>query len=649
MGDYQWERGSEPAKKRFEDFAPRFGPHVIERDAKGVPTKVRLHVLVDDPDAVVFLVGPFNEWGEKLRREDRFETDDHGLYAQLDTASLKHATPYRLRVSDRKFPDPAGTFFDADGNSVFIDFARPEFALKHPRPDTFNRSTKVLQTDLPGLVVHWADTKGNLGRDEPRRSTYRFIAESGVIDEVARLGFNTIQFLPFAQSIDGDNWKFRYLVPFPFAVNNRWGGVEDFVSMIDAFHEKGIAVLMDIVVGHMPHKDFRIFGKDSSGNGIHEWIARSGQRVYMKEYTEWGTMRPDYENPHVRRFLIESAIHFMSRLGVDGFRVDNVDGILRYGANGEGADRAAGRLFLQEFNHEIYAYDPKALIHFEAHYFKDDNAKMLTTPLGSDPRALGATAYTSSRLTYYFHTEFMPKEGRNVSTWKFKHIAEEKEWGKSNSTIADFHNHDAAAGLMPMRATGSYAYDAMTQNPYNHIHAVGKIKVMEAIIAFACEGRILDLLQTFLLQSGTFEHDSSIQWYLTFNEANRGVVEYKKRINELLDHEAFWPQNTARRVFLNVDEQNKILVVERSAQGERYVIVINLTAAKHYEYRVGVRTKNPYTVVFNSDSFKYSGFGVVSYPDALKNAASTSFEVLDREVVLDVVAPYGVVVMRECD
>lgn len=643
---YQWEKGSDPPEKRFEDFVPSFGPIVVSRTPDGAVEKVRLRVLVDNPDTVVFLVGPFNEWGKKLRREDRFTSDEHGLYAELTTGSLKHGTPYRLRVADKRFPDPAGAYFDADGNAVFVDF--DQVKLTQPRPDTFNRSTKVIQTDLPGLVSHWSDKKGRLGRDQPGETTYRFIAESGVIDEIARLGFNTVQFLPFAQSIDGDNWKFRYLVPFPFAVNRRWGTVEDFAAMVDAFHAKGIAILADIVIGHMPHTNFRVFGKDASGNGIHEWIARTGQRVYMKEYTEWGTMRPDYENPHVRRFLIESAIHFIARLGIDGVRVDNVDGILRYGANGEGPDRVAGRQFLQELNREIYAYDPKALIHFEAHFFRHDNAKMLVVPFEEDPRALAATAYTSSRLTYYFHKEFMPKAAQKITPWRFREITEEKEWGQSNSTIADFHNHDAAAGLMPMRATGSYAYDAMTLDPYNHIHAVGKIKVMEAIIAFACEGRILDLLQTFLLQTGTFEHDSSIQWYLTFNEANRGVVEYKRRVNELLDDPAFWPASAKHRAFLNVDDQGKIIVIERRAEdGDRYVILINLGAAKLYDYKVGVRTKNDYEVVFNSDSFKYSGFGVVSYPDKLENRPSTSFEVLDREVVLGVVAPYGVVVMRE--
>jgi hypothetical protein len=68
----------------------------------------------------------------------------------------------------------------------------------------------------------------------------------------------------------------------------------------------------------------------------------------------------------------------------------------------------------------------------------------------------------------------------------------------------------------------------MTIEPSNHHHAIGKIKVMEAYISFCMEGRTLDLVQTFLLQPGTFEHDSSIRWYLTFNPVNRHLLNYKE-------------------------------------------------------------------------------------------------------------------------
>ena len=68
---------------------------------------------------------------------------------------------------------------------------------------------------------------------------------------------------------------------------------------------------------------------------------------------------------------------------------------------------------------------------------------------------------------------------------------------------------------------------------------------------------------------------------------------------------------------------------------------------KHHHYRVGVKTKNDYEVFFNSDLFEFSGLGIANYSSVLKNNSSTHFELLNREVMLDVVAPYGIVVLKE--
>jgi len=362
-------------------------------------------------------------------------------------------------------------------------------------------------------------------------------------------------------------------------------------------------------------------------------------------------MRVDFDNPSVRKFFIESCLQFVARYRVDGLRIDNVDGIIRYGKNGDGEERPCGRTFLRELNSTIYSYNPNALIHYEAHYFYKDNAKMLVVPIKSDNRALGATAYNSSRVTYYLHREFMPLDAKKITPWRFKEICEEKEWGKSNSTVADFHNHDAAAGLMEARCTGSYAYDTMTcKQPHNHIHALGKIKVMEAIISFVCEGRTLDLLQTFLLQVGTFEHDSSIQWHLTYTEVSRNTVAYKQRINEVMNDPAFWPLFVNNRAFLNVDDNSKIMVVERSADYKgkktKFLIIINLSSWVHYDYKVGVRGEDDYRVAFNSDEYQFAGFGLTSYPEILPSRPSKQFELLDRDITLDKVAPYGVLVLE---
>ncbi|MCA9459905.1 MAG: hypothetical protein KC550_05145, partial [Nanoarchaeota archaeon] len=608
---YEWEKSTFNPKplRDISMWNCDFGVTVLERDKKGFSKKVLVKVLLESKNSQIYIVGDFNNWEEDLKKLDdyKLKADEYGVFASIELENFHHKMAYKfVLVQDfeiKYLQDPAGAYFDNFGNTIFWDFVCPEaYKQKYDFVDTVHRSTKILQTDLPGLISHFANKDGVCGRDVDEFDYYNFISDSGVISQIKSLGFNTIQFLPFAQSIDGNNWKFRYLVPFQFAVQKNWGNPDDFARMIDEFHKAGIAVIGDFVLGHLPFKDYEIFGQSCKHNGLHAWLKDDLRSyVFMKEETMWGTIRPDFDNEFVRNFFISSCLHFMKYYKIDGFRIDNVDGIIRYGPNGDGEERPNGRRFLRDLNSQIYSYNPYALIHFEAHYFYGDNAKMLVHPIEYDDRALGATAYNESRLTYFFHKDYMLKGVQEVSVWKFKDLIDEKVWGQSSSTVSDFHNHDAAAGLMEMRATGSYAYDTMTcTSPQNHFHALGKIKVMEAIISFLQEGRTLDLLQTFLLQTGTFEHDSSIHWHLTFNEVSRNMVEFKKSINLIMDDASFWPMFTKNRQILNLDEKNKVLVFERSSEFEgkesNYVIIVNISSFTHRNYKVGLKSNFDYEV-----------------------------------------------------
>jgi 1,4-alpha-glucan branching enzyme len=651
--DYQWEKFIQNNKpeKDLSKWESDYGPKVIDRKN----WKVQFNVYVDNPKVEIYIVGNFNNWGKTNLEKYKLKADQNFQFYNIILTEIKHKDPYKFLVkyTNKQYilHDPASYFFDDLGNSIFWDYDdKTAYKQKYNFIDTIKRSTKIIQTDLPGLIVHWQNKQGKKGSEIKENEYYNFISDSGILDHIKDLGFNTIQFLPFAQSIDGNNWKYRYLVPYQYSIQKNWGNPDDFARMIDECHKKNIAVIGDFIVSHFPYKDFKIFNFDSSENGLHLWKNKFGYEVYMKERTPWGTMRPDFDNKHVRDFLVSSCIHFMKRYKIDGFRIDNVDGIIRFGDHGQGDERPNGRTFLRELNSTVYSFNPYALIHLESHYFYKDNAKLLVIPIDEDPRAIGGTCYNSSRITYYFHVDYMIKGADAITPWKFKHISEEKEWGKSNSTIADFHNHDAAAGLMELRATGSYAYDAMTcKQPHNHFHALGKIKVMEAIIAFCTEGRTLDLMQTFLLQKGTFEHDSSIQWFLAYTQCVNNLVEYKKKINLIMDDEAFWPLNVKNRNFLNIDEKNKILVIERKSDKSDYVIIINLSSWVHHNYKVGLTKKNNYEVILNADLFEYSGTGLASLPKILKNNESKSFELLDREIELPMVGPYQVLVLKRVD
>lgn len=645
---YQWE--SLLYRKDLciqESYEQRFGTKVLVRNEDGTASKVKFSLYTNADE--VYLIGPFNNW--KKDKDYKLSRTNEGMRS-IVTEKIKHKDPYLFLADDQSLRDPTSVYFDDEGNSIFWDFEDPKtYKKKYSNPDTLHRATKILQTDPVGLVAKWFTYDNNYKNlAESGMDLFTYIRNCGVLEKIKDLGFNTIQFLPVAQSIDGDNWKFRYLVAYPFAVHKNWGDPDSFAALIDECHKLDIAVIIDAVLSHCPFKDFKLFELNGEDVGIHKWKNNDNNPTYLDEYTPWGTMRFRYGDPQIRRYLVESALHFLHKYSVDGFRFDNVDGILRFGDNGDGDERPHGRLFMREIIRSIYTFNPLALIHLESHYFFGDNAKMLVAPLTSDPRALGATAYNSSRLTYYFHKEFMPKAVEDISVWRFEHIREEKEWGRSNSTVADFHNHDAAAGLMPERATGSYAYDALIlKNPDLKYHAIGKIKVMEAIISFGCEGRTLDLLQTFLLQLGTFEHDSSIHWNLLNNQSSSEVVTYKKKVNELLEHPSFWHENTLYRKFINVDEKNKILVIKREDKTTKtntsFYIIINLSSKPLNGYAIGLEKSGNYELIFNSDEKQYGGNDTSSIKNLFAKKSS-NFEHFSKEIVIDTIAPYQILVLK---
>ncbi len=646
--NYQWEIQLSSKQRKKETFTPIMMHTVTDRDKNHKATKAKFNLLIKNPNIDIKIIGEFNKWGKKETKDHVFKYDNESGIASVEIP-IKHKTPYLFLLGDKVLRDPSTVLFDDNLNSVFWDFEDPScYKFKHTAINNLNRPNKILQTDLPGLIVHFADKKGNIGAAQEKSNYYKFIADSGIIDKIKSLGFNTIQFLPLAKSIDGDNWKFRYLSLFPYAIQEKWGNPDEFRYMIDKFHEKDIAVINDILLSHCVYRKFTINGVKAKELNLKHYLDKDSKDVLFDEITNWGTKRYRYDDPKVRTYLIESAIHFMKNYQIDGFRIDNVDGILRFGVNGDGNDRPGGRKFLREFNREVYKHNPKALISLESHYFAYGQAKLLVHPLDQDKRALGATAYSSSRIAYFFHTDYMPKAIDEISPITLRHIISEKEWGKCNSTIADFHNHDAASGLMDMRATGSYAYDAMILNNHHlHVHAVGKIKVMQSIIAFGMEGRILNLLQTFLMQTGTFEHDSSIKWFFEMTEANNALVNFLRKTHEIMNQEAFWPENTENRVYLNEDDTNKTLTIYRACSKEKFIVFINLGANLLMDYRIPSPESHEYELVFDSDKFEFCGSGRNNIPQFIKTQKSNNFKLIEHEIFIPFIAPYSTLIFKK--
>ena len=144
------------------------------------------------------------------------------------------------------------------------------------------------------------------------------------LDDLADLGINTLWLAPINETND-----YGYSVIDYFEVRENFGSKEDFHALIQAAHERGIRILMDFVPNHTSNehpyfKDTLKMGADSPYWDFYDRDA-NGNYTYYFDWTHLPNL--NYENPEVRRMMIEAFSYWVREFDVDGFRVDACWGV----------------------------------------------------------------------------------------------------------------------------------------------------------------------------------------------------------------------------------------------------------------------------------------------------------------------------------
>ena len=169
------------------------------------------------------------------------------------------------------------------------------------------------------------------------------------LDYIKSLGVDAIWFSPLYPS---PNFDFGYDVADYRAINPEYGDMDIFRKVLAGAHERGMRVIMDLVVNHTstehewfrlsrdrddPHHDYYFWRKPRRGlNGARKepnnWDSLFGGEAW--EYDEqlgeyylhiFAKQQPDlnHDNPAVRREVAD-IMRFWLELGVDGFRQDAI-------------------------------------------------------------------------------------------------------------------------------------------------------------------------------------------------------------------------------------------------------------------------------------------------------------------------------------
>lgn len=156
------------------------------------------------------------------------------------------------------------------------------------------------------------------------------------LDYLAELGVDGIWLTPIFESPQFD---FGYDVSDYLAVFAEYGTLKDFDFLVARAHERGIAVILDMILGHTSkahpwyrdHPDMYIWADQVPNN----WVSAFGGSAWSRDeaadryyYHRYYPEQPNlnWANPRVRRAM-HDVIRFWVDRGVDGFRLDALDGI----------------------------------------------------------------------------------------------------------------------------------------------------------------------------------------------------------------------------------------------------------------------------------------------------------------------------------
>jgi maltooligosyltrehalose trehalohydrolase len=134
------------------------------------------------------------------------------------------------------------------------------------------------------------------------------------LDHLQALGVNAIELTPVNEFPGEFDWGYNGVLWY--APSHTYGHPNELKHLIDAAHQRGLQVFLDVVYNH--------FGPD--GNYLYVYAKKF---FNQKQHTPWGGAI-HYDGPYakeIRRFVVENVLYWLSEFRFDGLRFDAVQEI----------------------------------------------------------------------------------------------------------------------------------------------------------------------------------------------------------------------------------------------------------------------------------------------------------------------------------
>jgi maltooligosyltrehalose trehalohydrolase len=237
--------------------------------------------------------------GEAHARALEMSAQPDGWF-ELTTGEARAGSHYRYRIDGKTdVPDPASRRNpeDVHGPSAVVDSCAFEWSDDHWRGRPWYEA-----------VIY----EIHVGTFSPEGT---FAGVTSKLDHLVDLGVTVIELMPIADFPGKRGWGYDGVLQF--APESAYGTPEELKTLISAAHQRGLAVMLDVVYNH--------FGPE--GNYLHLYAP---QFFTDRHHTPWGAAI-NFDSPGsrtVRDFYIHNALYWLEEYRLDGLRFDAVHAIL---------------------------------------------------------------------------------------------------------------------------------------------------------------------------------------------------------------------------------------------------------------------------------------------------------------------------------
>ncbi len=321
----------------------------------------------------VYLIGDFTNWEVDPKYKMKLTPDHYTYWIKVDSLIPKKEYICQYLVDENlRIADPYSEKVSDPYNDKYISNITYPNLIQYPAGKTTEIAT-VIQTDQD--KYQWQNTNFDrpnkkdlviyelLLRDFIAEHDYKTLTDT--LDYFKRLGINAIELMPVMEFEGNESWG--YNPDFMCAVDKYYGPSDDLKKFIDTAHQKGIAIILDIVLNHQYGKSplVRLW-----------WDAANNRPAANSPYFNTVSPNPvfsfgydfNHEKSATQIFVDRVTSYWLTNYHIDGYRFDFTKGFTNTQGDGGGFDQSRINI-LERMADKIWDVDSSAYVileHFAA-------------------------------------------------------------------------------------------------------------------------------------------------------------------------------------------------------------------------------------------------------------------------------------------